>query len=153
MRGADEAPLIDDDWAKGREFRPVVPTRLGQQCTQFVVMGEPLKTMGALRDLLMSYGKVSLSKDGWKMTCIAKKQEVKVTGDNEEESKESMQEESKDTDWDAPGPIAEIKAELFELEKDKKYQISLTRKQGEGLIFAETAAGIQGEFAKAIKGK
>ena len=94
------------------------------------------------------------------MTCIAKKQESKPSGesgDNEEESKEeakeTKQEESKDTDWDAPGPIAEIKAELYELEKGKKYQISLTRKQGEGLIFAETAAGIQGEFAKAIKGK
>jgi len=117
-------------------------------------MGEPLKTMGALRDLFMSYGKVTLGKTGWKMTCIAKKQEKELSGgDNEEESKETKQEESKDTDWDAPGPFAEIKAELYELEKDKKYQISLTRKQGEGLIFAETAAGIQGEFAKAIKGK
>lgn len=145
--------MIDEDWAKGREFRSAVPARLGQQCTTFTVMGEPLETMGALRDLLMSYGKVSISKNGWKMTCIAKKQEVKVSGDNEEESKESKQVASKDTDWEAPGPRAEIGAELYEIEKGKKYQISLTRKQGEGLIFAETAAGIQGEFAKAIKGK
>ena len=107
--------------------------------------------MGALRDLLGDYDKnVTLSKRGWKASCTARLQASAVEG---EEAKDAvMQEENNDGEW-ATGPGAEIQAELHEIEADKKYLISLTRKAGEGLVFAQTAAGIRSKFADAVKGK
>lgn len=105
MRGVG-ATVIDANWAKGREFRPVVPSRLGQQCATFTVLGEPLEIMGALRDLLGDYDKnVTLSKRGWRASCTARLQALAVEG---EEAKDAVvQEENKDGEW-ATGPGAEI---------------------------------------------
>lgn len=108
---------INKEWAMGREFRPVVPPRLGQQCTTFTVLGDPLEIMGALRDVLSGYSAkdadLTLSKRAWRATVTAKMkfEPMEIEGEDMlKESSSSNKEESKDATelLNLAGPGAEI---------------------------------------------
>ena len=97
MRGkatGDAAIVIDEAWAttEGREFRPVVPLNLGKQCITFTVLGQPIKLMGTLRDILAFHDKdMKLSKTAWKASGI-----VRLQDPAEDSQVEEGQEEAKD---------------------------------------------------------
>ena len=134
-RGGDALIEIDEDWAAKHKFRPQIPDNIGRKVIAFTVEYDPLALMKEVRDLMCMFDdNAKLSKTAWKVSAIVCKQDDKD---------DTIQ---KNSDTDKTEPEARLQVEIHESEDDKAYKVSITRKEGDGMVFTQIAELIKTKF-------
>ena len=142
---------INEEWAKAdgqRAFKPYKRPHPGRHHLKFTVIGSAINIMAHLKHIFMWYDgeqtgedeTLSLSETAWKVSVVAYEQ-FEMEGLNQVETKAEIE-----------GLSALITGQLHEIEgATDRFLVSIVLKQGDSLVFMNTAKAIKEKFKKYAK--